>query len=129
MDKVGNGTISFPEFVTMMARRRKDEDTEEVVKHTFRLFGWHWIDNNGYISAAELRWVVFCKKKLLKTLFSHVFFSDTCIDVANLGERLSDLDIDEMIREADIDGDGQVDCEKFVKLMMSKFPTMTLYKC
>ena len=55
MDKVGNGTISFPEFVTMMARRRKDEDIEEVVKHTFRLFGWHWIDGNGYISAAELR--------------------------------------------------------------------------
>merc|ERR1711935_837157 len=102
---------SFPEFVTMMARRRKDANTEEVVRHTFRLFGWHWIDSNGYISAAELR---------------HVFFSDTCIDVANLGERLSDLDIDEMIRGADIDGDGQVDCEKFVKLMMSKFPTMTL---
>ena len=55
MDKVGNGTISFHEFVTMMARRRKDANTEEVVKHTFRLFGWHWIDSNGYISAAELR--------------------------------------------------------------------------
>ena len=53
MDK--NGTISFPEFVTMMARRRKDEDTEKVVKHTFCLFGWHWIDGNGYITAAELR--------------------------------------------------------------------------
>lgn len=27
---------------------------------------------------------------------------------ANLGEKLSDQEVDEMIREADIDGDGQI---------------------
>ena len=29
-------------------------------------------------------------------------------------------EVDEMIREADIDGDGQVNYEEFVKMMMSK---------
>jgi Ca2+-binding EF-hand superfamily protein len=27
---------------------------------------------------------------------------------ANLGEKLSDQEVDEMIREADVDGDGQI---------------------
>ena len=42
-------------------------------------------DGNGFISAAELRHVM-----------------------TNLGEKLTDEEVDEMIREADIDGDGQV---------------------
>lgn len=45
-------------------------------------------DGNGYISAAELRHVM-----------------------TNLGEKLTDEEVDEMIREADIDGDGQVNYE------------------
>lgn len=45
-------------------------------------------DGNGFISAAELRHVM-----------------------TNLGEKLTDEEVDEMIREADIDGDGQVNYE------------------
>jgi len=30
------------------------------------------------------------------------------------------MSVDEMIREADIDGDGQINYEEFVKMMMSK---------
>ena len=54
-------------------------------------------DGNGYISAAELRHVM-----------------------TNLGEKLTDEEVDEMIREADIDGDGQVNYEEFVAMMTSK---------
>jgi calmodulin len=45
-------------------------------------------DGNGFISAAELRHAM-----------------------TNLGEKLTDEEVDEMIREADIDGDGQVNYE------------------
>merc|ERR1711993_116114 len=97
VDADGNGTIDFPEFLTMMARKMKDTDTEEEIKEAFRVFDK---DGNGYISAAEL---------------NHV--------MTNLGEKLTAEEIDEMVREADIDGDGQVNYEEFVKMMMSKMQT------
>ncbi|KAK7605593.1 hypothetical protein V9T40_007451 [Parthenolecanium corni] len=87
VDADGNGTIDFPEFLTMMARKMKDTDSEEEIREAFRVFDK---DGNGFISAAELRHVM-----------------------TNLGEKLTDEEVDEMIREADIDGDGQVNYEDF----------------
>ena len=69
----------------MMARKMKDTDSEEEIKEAFRVFDK---DGNGFISAAELRHVM-----------------------TNLGEKLTDEEVDEMIREADTDGDGQVNYE------------------
>ena len=54
-------------------------------------------EGNGFISAAELRHIM-----------------------TNLGEKLTDEEVDEMIRDADIDGDGQINYEEFVKVMMAK---------
>ena len=53
--RLGNGTIDFPEFLTMMARKMKDTDSEEEIREAFRVFDK---DGNGFISAAELRFVV-----------------------------------------------------------------------
>ena len=94
IDSDGNGTIDFPEFLTMMARKMKDTDSEEEILEAFKVFDK---DGNGFISAAELRHIM-----------------------TNLGEKLTDEEVDEMIREADIDGDGQINYEEFVKMMMSK---------
>ena len=38
----------------------------------------------------------------------------------NLGEKLTDEEVDEMIREPGVDGDGQINYEEFVKMMMAK---------
>ena len=94
VDADGNGTIDFPEFLTMMARKMKDTDSEEEILEAFKVFDK---DGNGFISAAELRHIM-----------------------TNLGEKLTDEEVDEMIREADIDGDGQINYEEFVRMMMSK---------
>merc|ERR1711971_1192316 len=51
-DNDGDGTIDFPEFLTMMARKMKDTDSEEEIREAFRVFDK---DGNGFISAAELR--------------------------------------------------------------------------
>nr|BBB18807.1 calcium indicator protein GeNL(Ca2+)-440 [synthetic construct] len=94
VDADGNGTIYFPEFLTMMARKMKDTDSEEEIREAFRVFDK---DGNGYISAAQLRHVM-----------------------TNLGVKLTDEEVDEMIREADIDGDGQVNYEEFEQMMTAK---------
>ena len=94
VDADNNGTIDFPEFLTMMARKMKDTDSEEEIREAFKVFDR---DNNGFISSAELR---------------HVMTS--------IGEKLTDDEVDEMIREADQDGDGKIDYNEFVQLMMQK---------
>lgn len=85
-----------------MARKMKDTDSEEEIREAFKVrrtlldIALHLTkvppqvfdrDNNGFISAAELR---------------HVMTS--------IGEKLTDDEVDEMIREADQDGDGRIDC-------------------
>ncbi|CAK0865392.1 unnamed protein product [Prorocentrum cordatum] len=55
VDADGNGTIDFPEFLSLMARKMKDTDTEEELIEAFKVFDR---DGNGFISAAELRHVI-----------------------------------------------------------------------
>lgn len=37
----------------------------------------------------------------------------------NLGEKLTEEEAEQMIKEADLDGDGQVNFDEFVKMMMT----------
>ena len=39
--------------------------------------------------------------------------------MSNLGEKLKDSEIDEMILHSDVDGDGVVHCNEWVNLMTS----------
>lgn len=70
----------------MMAKQTLDRgDSESEIREAFKVFDK---DGNGFISASELRNVML-----------------------SLGEKLTDAEVDEMIREADKDGDGQVNYE------------------
>ncbi|KAL9125382.1 MAG: hypothetical protein Q9217_005405 [Psora testacea] len=79
-----SGTISFEEFSTIMAQKVKQSDSDAELKAAFEVFDK---DGNGTISAEELR-------NLMKSI----------------GEDLTDQDIEEMVKEADKDGDGNIDC-------------------
>ncbi|XP_064653185.1 calmodulin-like isoform X2 [Lineus longissimus] len=52
VDKDGNGTIEFNEFIHMMKKKHQNCDKEEEIREAFNLFDK---DGNGYISATELR--------------------------------------------------------------------------
>ncbi|KAJ1266259.1 hypothetical protein BS78_08G137400 [Paspalum vaginatum] len=93
-DADGDGAIDFAEFLGLMARKAAAAGggADEELREAFKVFDK---DQNGFISAAELR---------------HVMIS--------LGEKLTDEEVQQMIREADLDGDGQVDYHEFVRMMM-----------
>lgn len=94
VDIDGNGTIDFQEFLNMMAKKVNRSDNEEELREAFRVFDK---DGNGSISAYELRTVM-----------------------TTLGEKLTDEEVDEMIFEADLDGDGNINYEEFVRMMTAK---------
>ncbi|CAH9104051.1 unnamed protein product [Cuscuta europaea] len=51
VDTNGNGTIEFPEFLNLMAKKIKETDEDEEIKEAFKVFDK---DQNGYISASEV---------------------------------------------------------------------------
>jgi calmodulin len=77
-----------------MARKIQDVDSADEVKEAFKVFDK---DNNTFINSDELRRVM-----------------------VNLGEKLTIEEVDEMIRDADKDGDGQINYTEFTAMMMEK---------
>merc|ERR1719198_1883206 len=75
VDADGNGTIDFPEFLSLQARKMKDTDTEEEILEAFKVFNK---DGSGFISVNEIRHIM-----------------------SNLGEKITDEEMDEMLAEFD----------------------------
>jgi calmodulin len=89
IDLDGNGKIDFPDFLTMILTfslsfgDADDEDIFEEIKYAFNTFD---SDGSGDISIRDLRLIA-------ETM---------------AGDRVDPEVIDELIMEADVDGDGQV---------------------
>jgi len=91
IDKDGSGTIDFEEFLAMMTVKMSERDSREEIMKAFRLFD---DDETGKISFKNL-------KRVAK----------------ELGENMTDEELQEMIDEADRDGDGEVSEEEFYRIM------------
>jgi len=94
VDRDMNGEIEFGEFLAMMAHMLHGAGPDEELHQAFEEFD---LDKNGYISAIELRCVM-----------------------GKLAEEMTEAEIDEVVREADVDGDGQVNYNEFIKMVRSK---------
>ncbi|XP_060533146.1 neo-calmodulin-like isoform X2 [Cylas formicarius] len=99
VDIDGDGNVSFEEFLDIAwsaAGSDPDqilsrEEEEKELRDAFRVFDKH---NRGYITASDLRAVIQC-----------------------LGEDLSEEEIEDMIKEVDVDGDGRIDFYEFVNAL------------
>ena len=91
VDRDGSGTVDFEEFLSMMTIKMGQRDSREEMIKAFRLFD---DDETGSITFKNL-------KRVAK----------------ELGETLADEELQEMIDEADRDGDGEVSQEEFLRVM------------
>lgn len=91
VDKDGTGKITFADFQQLMTVKMAEKDSNEEILKAFRLFD---DDETGKISFKNL-------KRVAK----------------ELGENLNDEELQEMIEEADLDGDGEVNEEEFLRVM------------
>lgn len=91
VDKDGSGMIDYAEFLELMTVKMSQRDSKEEILKAFRLFD---DDETGKISFRNLKRVA-----------------------QELGENMSDEELQEMIDEADRDGDGEVDQDDFFRIM------------
>ena len=94
LDKNKSGTIDFEEFLDMMTARMSEKDTREDISKVFRLFD---DDTTGTITIKNLRRVA-----------------------RELGENMTDEELQEMIDRADSNGDGGVSQDDFYNIMTKK---------
>merc|ERR1712066_591511 len=91
VDKDNSGKLSFDNFLSLMSTKMAEKDTKEEILKAFKLFD---DDDTGKISFENLK------------------------RVANeLGESLTDEELQEMIDEADRNGDGEVSQDEFLRIM------------
>ena len=81
----GSGTVDFPEFLNMMAKKMENTDSEEEIREAFRVFDKERL---GYINTEELKYVM-----------------------QNIGDQMTEDEIDDMLNEADQDSDGKISYE------------------
>jgi len=91
VDKDGTGSIDFPEFLMMMSLKADAENAEDEIREAFQVFDG---DGNGFINRQEL-----------------------AVVMGNMGESLTPAEIQGMIDEADVDGDGLINYEEFYNMM------------
>ena len=88
-----DGLIDFDEFMILMTKSSPDTQTEEEVINAFRVFDK---EGNGLIASSELK---------------HIMMT--------IGDKMTEEEADEMVNEADIDEDGMINYEEFVRMMMA----------
>jgi centrin-1 len=91
LDADGNGTIDFEEWLNLMTRRVGEKDSRANINKVFALYD---DERTGFISVKNLRRIA-----------------------QDLGEEVSEQELQELIVRADLDNDGLVSEDEFYEIM------------
>uniref|UniRef100_K3ZY13 EF-hand domain-containing protein n=1 Tax=Setaria italica TaxID=4555 RepID=K3ZY13_SETIT len=91
VDKDGSGAIDYEEFEHMMTAKIGERDSKEELTKAFRIIDQ---DRNGKISNIDIQRIA-----------------------KELGVNLTLDEIQDMVQEADRNGDGEIDFDEFTKMM------------
>ena len=94
MDVDRSGDLNFDEFLNLIAHHTQEEQAINAIYEAFEAFDEEGL---GIIPANELRHVL-----------------------TNLGEKLTDVEIDELLKQADAKKDGRIRYKDFVSNMEGK---------
>ena len=108
-DLNGDGTIDFQEFLEMMKRKSSETDQLEVIS---KIFGILKCFKNWFFQSLKEAFKIFDKNKN-----GYIEAKELKSVTTTLGSMLTDEEFDEFWREADINNDGKLDYEEFIKIM------------
>uniref|UniRef100_A0A804QHQ3 EF-hand domain-containing protein n=1 Tax=Zea mays TaxID=4577 RepID=A0A804QHQ3_MAIZE len=91
VDKDGSGAIDYEEFEHMMTAKIGERDSKEELSKAFRIIDQ---DGNGKISNIDIQRIA-----------------------KELGVNLTLDEIQDMVQEADRNGDGEIDFDEFIRMM------------
>ncbi|XP_034867564.1 centrin-2 isoform X3 [Mirounga angustirostris] len=117
IDKEGTGKMNFSDFLTVMTQKMSEKDTKEEILKAFKLFD---DDETGKISFKNLKRVA---KELGENLTDEELQVCKASDWSSIPAwspcvtSRSFIFSDEMIDEADRDGDGEVNEQEFLRIM------------
>ena len=112
IDTDKSGGIDFEEFLDFMTTERGSRKASSDASEYSDIFDFMDVDKNGLISAEDLK-----KVQILMFFVILIFIFAFCQITEKLGQKLSSLQIDEMIEDA-TEGDGTISKEQFLRMMI-----------
>ena len=112
IDTDKSGGIDFEEFLDFMTTERGSRKASSDASEYSDIFDFMDVDKNGLISAEDLK-----KVQILVFFVILIFIFAFCQITEKLGQKLSSLQIDEMIEDA-TEGDGTISKEQFLRMMI-----------
>ncbi|XP_019876703.1 calmodulin-like [Aethina tumida] len=87
--------IDFEQFLDIMRTKFDYEESDEELRDALQVLD---VNGNGFMLAEELKHLM-----------------------TNLGEKLTEEEVDTVIKETDINGDGEIDHEEFIAILMGNY--------
>jgi len=128
---LGDGLITESDFMNWLSKIKthKDTDVEEDLHAAFAVFD---IDKNGeyiwFFHTSRIKKDVNLNKKSI-CLLGFITKDELKSAMQLMGETITDRDLDQLLSATDIDKDGKINYEEFIKILLWMLSLQTSVLC